>query len=243
MYCTASITQDNTTVYPMHSHSNWEVMYYISGNGYMKFTDCKIPFLPGTIIAVPPGVRHGSVSKQSFKNISVGWDFGRYFCESKPFSLTDSQNGDGRRLAEIILCNQYADNDFLLSVLAAYALFIVNKTGRTDGIADTVDGICENIRRSFSNPEFKTEDLLLLSGYAPDYIRHRFKIITGKTPIEFLNYVRVEHAKRLMEIYGKNISVKSISSMCGFSDAVYFSRCFKDVTGFSPRQYSAEILK
>lgn len=243
MYCTASITHDNTLVYPMHSHTNWEVMYYISGNGYMKFKDNKIPFSPGTLIAVPAGIKHGSVSKFGFKNISVSWNFGKYFKENKPFYLTDNQSNDGRRLAEIIYNNQYADNDFLLSLLTAYALFITNESKRTVGNQSIIDDICIQIRVSFSDSDFKTEDLLEKSGYAPDYIRQQFKKSTGKTPIEFLKNVRITHAKRLMEIYGKSISIKSISAMCGFSDAVYFSRCFKEISGLSPRDYLSVIPK
>lgn len=237
MICTVSITRDNILSYPMHSHADWEVMCYISGDGYMMFDNNKIAFSPGTLIAVPPCVKHGSVSKNGFKNISIGWCFGKYLNETKPFSLLDNKNENGRKLATMIFENQYADNEFLRSLLTSYAMFIVNGINTASGVKCAIENICEKIHLNYCDPDFKTEELLYDSGYTPDYIRNQFKIVTGKTPIEFLNYARIDHAKKLIDIYTKRIPLKRIAYMCGFSDEFYFSRCFKKVTGLSPSEY------
>ncbi len=62
-----------------------------------------------------------------------------------------------------------------------------------------------------------------------------FKNITGKTLVEYLNYLRVLRAKDLLIQTDK--SVLEIGLDCGFRDAVNFSRVFKKITGHQPTTY------
>ena len=63
----------------------------------------------------------------------------------------------------------------------------------------------------FSDPCFDITPLLNQSGYAEDYIRAEFKKATSLTPIDFLTKMRLEHAQKLFEIYGDNISVSEVA--------------------------------
>ena len=73
--------------------------------------------------------------------------------------------------------------------------------------------------------------------YSEDYIRYIFKNKTGFSPLDFLTKLRIEHAQKLLDIYGDNISVAEVAEACGFDDSVYFSRRFKQFTSLSPTQY------
>lgn len=55
---------------------------------------------------------------------------------------------------------------------------------------------------------------------------------------DYLNQNRVQYAKTLLET--SELSMQEISSVCGFSDASYFTRIFKKYTGKSPKQYRAD---
>ncbi|MCD8337171.1 MAG: helix-turn-helix transcriptional regulator [Lachnospiraceae bacterium] len=57
----------------------------------------------------------------------------------------------------------------------------------------------------------------------------------GENFIEYLTRVRVEKAKELLE--KPDLSIKAISSLCGYSDPNYFSRLFKKQTDMTPREY------
>ncbi|NDI34931.1 helix-turn-helix domain-containing protein [Chengkuizengella sediminis] len=70
------------------------------------------------------------------------------------------------------------------------------------------------------------------------YISHLFKQETGLSFIEYLQKKRIEEAKKLLEASDLNLS--DISVQVGFSDANYFSRVFKKVTGDSPRAWVAK---
>ena len=59
-------TQDGIKTYPMHKHNNYEIMLYLKGTGYLRTKNARYAFSPGSIIIVPPGMEHGSTSKNGF---------------------------------------------------------------------------------------------------------------------------------------------------------------------------------
>lgn len=66
-----------------------------------------------------------------------------------------------------------------------------------------------------------------------------FRQVTGQTPNEYLQTVRLEHAVPLLE---KNTaSISAIALDCGFRDANYFSRVFKAHYGLPPKAYQKEL--
>jgi AraC family cel operon transcriptional repressor len=56
-----------------------------------------------------------------------------------------------------------------------------------------------------------------------------------KTPVEYVNHVRMEHAKRLLTHTDK--SIEEISEECGIKSRRHFYRLFKEATGGTPKQY------
>jgi len=51
----------------MHKHNNYEIMFYLCGTGNLRTQNKDYSFSPGSIIVVPPGIEHGSTSKDGFK--------------------------------------------------------------------------------------------------------------------------------------------------------------------------------
>jgi transcriptional regulator GlxA family with amidase domain len=66
-------------------------------------------------------------------------------------------------------------------------------------------------------------------------LKRRFKAATGTTLIDYLQNLRVEAAKRLLESGPMPVSEVSVS--VGYEDASFFSRLFKRRTGLTPSQY------
>ncbi|MGI9344589.1 MAG: GlxA family transcriptional regulator [Gammaproteobacteria bacterium] len=66
-------------------------------------------------------------------------------------------------------------------------------------------------------------------------LKRRFRAATGCTLIDYLQNLRVEAAKRLLEA-GK-LPVDEISAATGYEDASFFRRLFKRRTGLTPSQY------
>jgi transcriptional regulator GlxA family with amidase domain len=63
----------------------------------------------------------------------------------------------------------------------------------------------------------------------------RFKAATGCSLIEYLQNLRIEEAKRLLE-QGK-LPVEEVSLAAGYEDVSFFRRLFKRLTGSTPGQY------
>ena len=235
IYC----TRDNVKSYPMHKHSVYEIIMYTEGNGMLCTDNKKYPFSKGTIIIVPPGIEHASSSTEKFKNISVDGDFQSLFHISSPIVISDTPNKEGESLAKMIYNNRFANEDFVKSLCSAYIHFILQNTKFENNITSAVNMIVQKITDNFSDCHLNIESFLTESGYAEDYIRTKFKQITGKSPVKFLTDIRIRHACFLMEIYSNTLSMEQISYQCGYMDYVYFSKKFKTVTGMSPKNYIA----
>ena len=67
-----------------------------------------------------------------------------------------------------------------------------------------------------------------------NFIR-RFKAATHNTPIEYLQRVRVEAAKKVLE--NEDCSLDEVMDRAGYEDIKTFRMVFKRLTGLSPRDY------
>ncbi|MBE7049730.1 MAG: AraC family transcriptional regulator [Ruminococcaceae bacterium] len=235
-------TGDGVISYPMHRHKDYEIMLYLEGSGYMRTTHKDFPFSPGTIIIVPPGIAHGSVSERGFKNISVSHNFGNLFHFSNVIVLSDNEKNEGRNLAGMMYDNRHRDGEFLSGLCNAYVQFIMQYINTGDAMASLVNAIASEITERFFESDINLENILAKSGYANDYIRAQFKKITGKTPNGFLTNLRINHAVFLIDIYGRNFTLEQIAYKCGYTDYVYFSKKFKTMMGMSPKKYKKTVL-
>lgn len=70
---------------------------------------------------------------------------------------------------------------------------------------------------------------------APGIFVVLLQLLTGRTPIAYLNYYRIECACERLTLTDK--SVTEIAFACGFNDMSYFSRVFKQLKGTTPTAY------
>lgn len=237
MSYTISCTKDGVIRYPMHTHKKYEIMLYLDGEGYMNTDDGSIPFSPGTIIIVPPNVRHGSVSECGFKNISIEGEFDKCLNFKNVKSLSDNESLEGKTLASLIYANRYGKSTYVDSLCSSYICFLMQRIEIEDSIQTSVREIVFEISSQAFNAQINLASILSKSGYSEDYIRSCFKRITEKTPNEFLTDIRIKHACFLMDVYHDELTLAEISERCGYLDYVYFSKKFKQTVGISPREY------
>jgi transcriptional regulator GlxA family with amidase domain len=65
--------------------------------------------------------------------------------------------------------------------------------------------------------------------------KRRFRRATGYAAVDYVQVLRVEEAKQLLEATSK--SVDSIAASVGYENAAFFRRLFKRLTGITPAQY------
>ena len=230
-------TPNGVVQYPMHTHKNYEIMLYLDGKGYMRTEFGNIPFETGTIVIVPPNIKHGSISENGFRNISIEGDFEAYFGFDTVKSFEDNETQEGKMLAEMIYKNRYGNDTYLASLCTAYVCFLMQRFELDSAMQRSVKKITAEISQNAFDPQIDLTLILSKSGYSEDYVRSCFKKIAGKTPNEFLTDIRIKHACFLIDIYKNTISLSEISERCGYLDYIYFSKKFKSVMGMSPREY------
>lgn len=73
------------------------------------------------------------------------------------------------------------------------------------------------------------------SGLTTRTFKRRFRAATGYTPMEYVQTLRVEEAKHLLET--TSLSTDEIGAAVGYRDPSSFRRLFKRLTGVSPARY------
>ena len=73
-----------------------------------------------------------------------------------------------------------------------------------------------------------------------NFIR-RFKAATNNTPIEYLQRVRIEAAKKALE--DNNLQLNEVANIIGYGDIKTFRMVFKKMTGLSPRDYRKKYAR
>ena len=85
---------------------------------------------------------------------------------------------------------------------------------------------------AISNP---VERLVARSGLTSRTFSRRFKAATGFAPIDYVQALRVEEAKQMLEMDA--LSVDEIGASVGYDDPASFRRVFKRGAGLSPSAY------
>lgn len=79
------------------------------------------------------------------------------------------------------------------------------------------------------------EDLAKVAGMTENSFCRYFKQKTGKTPVQFINELRISHA--CFQLKNNNMSLKEICYDSGFNNFVSFHKSFKSITGTTPNQF------
>ncbi len=90
------------------------------------------------------------------------------------------------------------------------------------------------IQENFHTP-ITLEKLSEVSGVDEKYLCRIFKEYTSKTPITYVNELRIENACNEMTVNKKSITRAAFDS--GFNDSSYFSKTFRLYKKMSPKEY------
>ena len=220
-----------------HKHANYEIIAFSKGYGKFIYNGIELEASPGKFVIVPPDTFHGSSFDTELERIYISGEFNRIFSFTSPVVITDNADGEGLTLAKMIYNNRYSDSEYVNALINAFTRFLLRSHKSDDNISLKVNDIINKIRTDFCDSTLDVGELLQKSGYAGDYIRSKFKSITGKTPVEFLTQIRINHARYLIDIYKSAMTLSEIAERCGYTDYIYFSRKFKQYTGMCPRDY------
>lgn len=93
---------------------------------------------------------------------------------------------------------------------------------------------CRRIYENLENPP-SVSDLARESCLSVSRFSHLFRDVTGQSPMEYIQIVRIERAKELLA--STDLTIREISEQLNFYDQNYFSRMFKQWVRMSPLQW------
>ncbi len=119
---------------------------------------------------------------------------------------------------------------------SSFSIFRFQHEHADDVIAQAQQFIEKNYRQAL------TLDLLAArcNMSVRNFIR-RFEQATSNTPLEYLQRVRVEAAKKMLE--SRKGGVEQVASRCGYEDSDYFRKIFKRYVSMTPRAYQEKYGK
>lgn len=234
------LSVDDAQGFPLHSHDGYEIIYYFKIDGELQTDQENSPLSSGMISILPPNTMHRSDSKDGFTAIAMRGPFGNLLQFKKPMVINDNADHDAEALIRMIYRNRFNSDDYLTTLIQAFLHFILQNTQPEDSLTRAVRKIANELSERFYDCDLSPTNLLKESGYAEDYIRAHFKKVMGATPNGFLNTLRIDHARYLIEVYHSALALSEISERCGFTDYVYFSKKFKELVGLSPKEYKKQ---
>jgi len=101
---------------------------------------------------------------------------------------------------------------------------------------DTIKKMIDYIERNY-DIDIKLETLASIFSYNSNYLGKLFKCNTGKSFNSYLDHIRIENAKALLQ---KGLKVYQVVDKVGIKDIDYFYKKFKKYTGMSPSCFKAK---
>jgi two-component system response regulator YesN len=84
------------------------------------------------------------------------------------------------------------------------------------------------------------QDVASIFNVSPSYLSSIFKKYTNTSFSNYVAKVKIRHAEEMLK--NSDMQIHEISEHLGFSDPYYFSRVFKKITGYYPKEYKIKTI-
>ena len=84
-----------------------------------------------------------------------------------------------------------------------------------------------------------SQELAQLVNLSTSRLRHLFKAEIGKTPVQYLKFIRMREAQKLL--LTTFLSVKEIMNRVGIADESHFGHEFRKAYGLAPARYRSSV--
>ncbi|WP_236978814.1 AraC family transcriptional regulator [Membranihabitans maritimus] len=82
------------------------------------------------------------------------------------------------------------------------------------------------------------DELSEITGLSQSRFKHKFRQYVGRSPIDYINSMKIEKAKAMVP---DAPSIQSIGYQLNFSSPAYFSHVFKKYTRMTPKEYKKKV--
>ena len=225
-----------------HTHEHWELVYCTGGSGAFRLANgTVIPYQAGEVVAIPPREIHANSGSDGFTNIHLTMT-DPSFPYKTAFKIMDDEEGNVKMTfsqAKYFYMGDIKNSDLVLSALGDLIVSYMIVCRSNSEFSEPVEKIRASIRRNYSRSDYALDEVMRDMPFHYDYLRKLFKKEVGVSPLEYMTNLRMKSAETLLTAMWTNeYSISDIAQMCGFEDALYFSRVFKKYYGCAPSNFA-----
>lgn len=245
---------------PMHWHRETELIRVDSGRLSLYIDDREVVAEPGDLMLIAGGVVHGGDPEDCVYECAVfdgGLLLGQDACARRLRGVLNHsiflkrgsiEADEGLYQAVDALlgrCRAGVDENVLEITGSLYRLFGALVRCRDRAVLDTPSSRfgqkAEQLKPALEYIEthygqgITLEELARLTGMSPKYFCRFFKTIVHRSPIDYVNYYRVECASHFLT--SGDMTVAEIAQHCGYNDSSFFIKQFRKYKGTTPRKY------
>jgi two-component system, response regulator YesN len=134
----------------------------------------------------------------------------------------------------------------LLDIVAKAIKKITSREGEKNQLSDDIHqypspirDILDYIQENYKNEGISVKNIAQLYQLSPNYVSRLFSREMGISLTEYINHIRIEHAKELLK--RNDLLVYEVSGMVGYSNEFYFMKVFKRLIGKTPNAFRNDI--
>ena len=229
---------------PFH-HATFFLQLVTRGNAQMQLDGHTIHLRRGALVMVPPSVKYTVEADAEFAYMYITFTGERAFQLVEPLRpeaggpvfygfdwLIEFWQSSIRRITA-------SNAGILTESVLLYTLSFLHTTRDGVDVPDKSKTVFESmlsyVKNHFTDADLSLRKIADLFSYTEKYLSHLFKQNMGVNFNVYLTEMRIEYAEKCME--GGMRSVREIAEICGYYDALYFSKVFKRVKGETPLIY------
>lgn len=112
---------------------------------------------------------------------------------------------------------------------------LARDSSRSGVRAEQLKPALEYIEKNYAS-RITLETLARLTGLSPKYFCRCFRAVVHRSPIDYLNYYRIECACGLLST--TDLTIADIAQRCGFNDSSFFIKQFRKYKQTTPHRYA-----
>ena len=242
-----------------HWHTYYEIIHILSGSFHLNLYNEIRTYYPGDVIFVSDGMLHGGSPNECVyecilfdmqmllkenhvcakelrgildHNIRIHSFLSEHCCRILPIVELLSEVLSTKKIGYEFMVQGYLYQ--FLGVILEEHLYDENTDLRGSVRFHSMKKVLEYIGDNYANT-ITLETLSKIAGMNPRYFCRYFKSMTDRTPIDYLNYYRIECSCEMLST--KDITIKEPAISCGLNDKSYFIRTFRKYKGITPKRF------
>ena len=224
-----------------HHHMTWELVYILQGEVRCLMGADIYEVEPGGLLLTPPRTVHFEVCPTAWACYYVLIDMPAEYPWPRVYH-DDLSRTFGNLCSMLIreLGGREPDRDEMLGLLFGQIDLLLRRTHGQRQLSPAerlVRDVERRLEERFSQ-RLAIKDLASEIGVSPSYLSAQFMRLRGRTPMAYLQELRVQHALALTR--NSNVGLEAIATICGYDSASHLSRHVKRATGKSPGAFRYE---